>query len=379
MSTNLANRALATATILCALSACGHHAGQSGDDGGTPGADAAASVEEDAAAAPDADVDAGSSLAPDADRASDAAQSPDAGESLDAAAQGDASAADAGSDHDSGPGAADAAQLPDGSVIVRVMAANLSSGNNQSYDPGEGLRLIEGVRPDVVLIQEFNYGDNADATIQKVVTDTLGTEFAFCRRSGQIPNGVLSRWPIAECNGWKDPKVGNRDFTYARIDLPVGRTLWAVSLHLLTTTTSERNAEAVSLVKYIQATVPAGDYLVVGGDLNTDAVTEGCINTLSAVVVAPGARPVDQKGNSNTSAARNKPHDYVFACPLLNALQVPSAFTGPTSSSTYPNGLVLDSRVYTPLSEIAPVQYGDSGASGMQHMGVIRDFLALPP
>jgi hypothetical protein len=35
---------------------------------------------------------------------------------------------------------------------------------------------------------------------------------------------------------------------------------------------------------------------------------------------------------------------------------------------------VLDSRVYTPLSEIAPVQADDSASTNMQHMGVVRDF-----
>ena len=44
-------------------------------------------------------------------------------------------------------------------------------------------------------------------------------------------------------------------------------------------------------------------------------------------------------------------------------------------TSTFDDGLVVDTRVYTPLSDIAPAQEGDSGASGMQHMAVVRDFL----
>jgi hypothetical protein len=46
-------------------------------------------------------------------------------------------------------------------------------------------------------------------------------------------------------------------------------------------------------------------------------------------------------------------------------------------AASFAPGLVFDSRVYTPLSDVAPVVVGDSGASGMQHMAVIRDF-ALP-
>jgi hypothetical protein len=44
-------------------------------------------------------------------------------------------------------------------------------------------------------------------------------------------------------------------------------------------------------------------------------------------------------------------------------------------TSTFPAGLVADTRVYAPLWEIAPAQQGDSGASNMQHMGIIKDFL----
>src|ERR1039457_6849019 len=47
-------------------------------------------------------------------------------------------------------------------------------------------------------------------------------------------------------------------------------------------------------------------------------------------------------------------------------------------SNTFPNGLVFDSRVYTPLSDVPPVQFSDSGSlNGMQHMAVVKDF-AVP-
>jgi len=35
---------------------------------------------------------------------------------------------------------------------------------------------------------------------------------------------------------------------------------------------------------------------------------------------------------------------------------------------------VFDSRVYTPLSDVAPVLSTDSAATNMQHMAVVRDF-----
>jgi len=41
-------------------------------------------------------------------------------------------------------------------VTVRVMASNLSSGNNQRYESA-GLDILKGLKPDVVAMQEFNY------------------------------------------------------------------------------------------------------------------------------------------------------------------------------------------------------------------------------
>jgi len=43
-------------------------------------------------------------------------------------------------------------------------------------------------------------------------------------------------------------------------------------------------------------------------------------------------------------------------------------------NSIYAPDLVFDSRVYTPLAEVAPVLATDSAEPGMQHMPVVRDF-----
>jgi hypothetical protein len=36
---------------------------------------------------------------------------------------------------------------------------------------------------------------------------------------------------------------------------------------------------------------------------------------------------------------------------------------------------VLDTRVYTPLAEVAPAMTGDSAAANMQHMAVVKDVI----
>src|SRR5215467_14104381 len=83
-------------------------------------------------------------------------------------------------------GGTDATRPPDGAPDaalgpsnLRVMAANLTSGSSQSYDPGEGLRIFEGLKPDVVLIQEFNYGANTDAAARAMVDAAFGPNFSY--------------------------------------------------------------------------------------------------------------------------------------------------------------------------------------------------------
>ena len=259
---------------------------------------------------------------------------------------------------------------------IRLMGGNISSGNYQSYDPGHGARIFKGLDPDIVMIQEFNYAGNAASDIRKFVTDTFGAEFSYFRETGaQIPNGIISRFPILAAGEWTDPKVSNRDFAWARIDIPGDKDLWAVSIHFLTSSASNRNDEARALIGYIQANVPPGDYLVIGGDFNSSARNETQFTTLSAVVRTAGPHPADQAGNENTNASRAKPYDSVFPSENLHSLQTPVVIGG----NAFPNGLVVDTRVYTPLSDISPALSGDSGASQMQHMAIVKDYLLSPP
>lgn len=255
---------------------------------------------------------------------------------------------------------------------IRIVAANLTSGNGQNYDPGEGNRILQGLKPDIVLVQEFNYLSNSAADLRAWVDMVFGPTYHYMREPspGQIPNGVVSRYPILASGEWNDANVSNRDFAWARLDIPGDKDLWVISVHLLTTSSSNRNAEASQILNYIAAQgIPASDYVVLGGDFNTDTRTEACIQTLSAYFVTSGPYPVDQAGNGNTNSGRSKPYDWVLADPDFHALRTPVVL----GANSFPNGLVFDSRVYTPLP--LPVRVGDSGASNMQHMAVVRDFL----
>jgi endonuclease/exonuclease/phosphatase family metal-dependent hydrolase len=255
---------------------------------------------------------------------------------------------------------------------LRLMAANTSSGNYQSYDLGHGTRIFQGVKPDVVMIQEFNYKKNATADVRAFVDTAFGTTYSYFQETGaQIPNGIISRYPILESGEWKDSSVSNRDFAWARIDIPGPVDLWAVSVHFLTSSATNRNNEATQLVGYIRGKVPAGDYLAIGGDFNTSTRSEPAVATLAKLVVATAPYPADKAGNGNTNASRARPYDWVLVNAALEAYKTEAVM----GTNHFPNGWVVDTRVYSPISELSPALKEDSGAPQMQHMAIVRDFM----
>lgn len=260
-----------------------------------------------------------------------------------------------------------------GATRIRLMAGNLTSGNNQAYE-APGTRIFQGLHPDIAMIQEFNVGDNTTATVRAWVDTAFGAAFFYFRESGaQIPNGIVSRYPILASGIWEDPISPNREFAYARIDVPGPVDLWAISVHLLTNDSS-RPAEATALVGFINANVPAGDYLLIAGDFNSDTRTEQAITTLGQVVNVAGPYPVDQAGDGDTNSSRGSPYDWVMLDDDLKAHQVAVTI----GANSYPNGLVFDSRVYAPLADVTPVLQSDSAATNMQHMGVVKDVMLGP-
>lgn len=346
-------------------------AGSAVDAGGESDAGSAdASVETDAGA-----LDAGTE---DAGTPADAG-SPDAG-LIDAgppdAGTPDAGRPDAGAP-DAGPRDAgfDAGLWPDGGIRVRVIAANLTSGNLQTYDPGHGQRILQALGGDIVAIQELNVGDNSDASIGSFVEETFTPGFFFHRGSGRIPNGIISRFPIVDAGEWNDTRTTDREFTWAVIDAPGPIDVWVVSLHLLSTSAANRNQQAIELLQYVNANVPPNTHLVLAGDLNTDGRAEAVVATLSASVVTAGPWPTDgtlpDGGNGHTSTNRSRPYDWVLVSPSLHALGVPLVLEG----QYFPSGLVFDTRVFTPLP--FPAIVDDSIGPNMQHMAVVRDFVML--
>lgn len=261
-------------------------------------------------------------------------------------------------------------------VQIRIVAANLTSDNKQAYSPdngnhsnpeGAGARILKALKPDVVLIQEFN----TTVPQRQWVNLTLGQEFFFMREEGmQIPNGIISRFPIIESGVWDDPVLNNRDFAWAHLRLPDKRDLWVVSVHLHSKGESSRVKQATALRDFVRGKVPKDAMLVIGGDLNTRSSGEKCFPVLAGVVEIPATPPADGGGIIHTNAPRNRPYDWVLASKPLQAVEIPVRL----ADQEFSHGLVFDSRVFQQLAKLPPVQKGDSGVPFMQHMAVVRDF-----
>jgi endonuclease/exonuclease/phosphatase family metal-dependent hydrolase len=262
-------------------------------------------------------------------------------------------------------------------LALRVVAANLTSDKMQAYSPdngshgnpeGAGARILTALKPDIVLIQEFN----TTIPARQWVNQTLGKDFVFIREEGkQIPNGIISRFPILASGSWDDPVLDNREFAWARLGLPGNRELWAVSAHLHSKGAASRAKQAAALVRLVRENVPKDALLVLGGDLNTRHADEACLAELAAVCVTNGKPPVDDFGNPATNTPRNRPYDWVLASPSLDRRQAPVRLGG----LVFPTGLVFDTRVFRVLEKTPPARKEDSGTPFMQHMAVARDFV----
>lgn len=252
------------------------------------------------------------------------------------------------------------------------MAANLT-GNSQKYD-ASGIRIFQGLRPDIVAIQEFNYAGNSAAEIRQFVTTAFGPDFFHFREAGaQIPNGIISRWPIVASGEWPDPQVSNRDFVWARLDLPGPDDLYVVSVHLHSSGgANSRRLEAEAVKTRVTANFPAGAYVIVAGDLNVDSRSEAALDVFKTFLV-DNPVPTDQAGDPDTNNPRSKPYDYILSSANWRTNHVPLVLgAGTAAERRFTNGLVFDSRVFAPLPLVAPVQAADS--ANAQHMAVLKDF-----
>lgn len=256
-----------------------------------------------------------------------------------------------------------------------VMAANLTdrSESNQFRYIGTSERIFKGLRPDVVAIQEWLV---TNASRRAYVDAVFGTNFSFYVEpysAADIPNGIISRWPIVASGEWADTQVQYRDFAWATIDLPGTQELHVISVHLqsgsATTDEATRKKEAAILTNQIRrANWPASDFIVVAGDFNVPSRSDDSLLTLSNVV-SDAHQPADQAGDKDTNLTRGAPYDYVLPSFLLDARHATLTVGG----LAFPEGMVFDSRIWNPPP--APIQTNDSAGTDMQHLAVMKKFI----
>lgn len=271
------------------------------------------------------------------------------------------------------------------SVQIRIVAGNVTSGNKQSYDPGHGIRILQALKPDIALVQEMNYKNNSASDYKNFAQQIVGTNYYAVEDSKyNIPNGIVSKYPITETGSWDDPNLSDRELKWAVIDIPGEKDIFAVSVHLHTSPASDQTKAALVIVDEIAKLKKANPnkyYYVVGGDFNGETSVSSSGFGKNNTFYVSGPHPVDENGDEETNANRNKHYDYVLADYPLHEFQVPTVFYSskdPTKTKSYENGLVFDTRVYSQsvLDEyFSPAQTSDSSASSMQHMAVVKDFL----
>ncbi len=307
--------------------------------------------------------------------AADTGNSGDSGDSADSA--------DSGNSGDSGDSGNTA-----GGLSVRIVAGNISTGNAQSYDPGEGIRIFKALKGDIMLVQEFNYKGNTPSDYQEMANASCPVSrcyYSVPHPSMQIPNGIISRWPITEEGSWDDPNISNRELDWAVIDIPGSRDIFAISVHLHTKPAGDQVEAAQVIAKEVHSLMqahPGKYYFVVGGDFNgPTAVSNNGFGQWngSDVFYVSGPHPVGEDGSKNTNASRSKQYDFVLPDHALHAYQQSVVYHSVTDSDTktYSNGLVFDTRDFSQseLDEFFPGTYtSDSGASNMQHMAIVKDF-----
>lgn len=263
---------------------------------------------------------------------------------------------------------AEAPQLAPKTQVFSVMSADLTSGNYSEYE-APGIRIFQGLAPDVVLVQEFNY----NGSLRDLVDEAFGPEFYYYVEPGgeSLPNGVVSRFPILSAGEWPDVEVPDRDFAWAIIDVPGDIDLQVVSVHLKSGSgdAGVRNAEAIAIKANVSDYFDPGHFVVVGGVMNVETRAEPAINTFGTFLAVDTHIPVDHAANDNTNATRDKPFDWVIPNALLDSTHT----TLTLGSDLFPQGLVFDSVVCPPPLP-SPILYGDSHVAFMMHMPVMKAY-----
>ncbi|MDD3604760.1 MAG: Calx-beta domain-containing protein [Kiritimatiellae bacterium] len=246
-----------------------------------------------------------------------------------------------------------------------LASANLTTTGLRYKDPGN--RILAGVRPDIIAIQEFNVTNGSH---RAWVDQHLGEDYHYIVETNRsLPNGVISRWPIKDWGQWDDTQLSDREFVWATVDVPGDRDLHVISVHLYYSGGEDaREKEGRALTNYIAtAGWDPEDFFALCGDFNSQFRQEAVVLVLTQMV-SDIHKPADQLGDTDTNQNRDKPYDWVLPGSRLDAKHLPLSLNG----ESFPEGMVFDTRLWS--DPPPPVLTSDSGAQDMQHMLVMKLF-----
>ena len=251
---------------------------------------------------------------------------------------------------------------------VKILTANLGD-LIQNYPETQATRIFQGLGPDIACLQEFN-----PSNAESFVDQAFGTDYYLYVEPRYHPNAIVSRWSFQTYGFWDCPEVSDREFAWAVVNVPGSKKLQVATCHLKSGTSSEdiqtRENQANELKSQIQANFDDNQYIVVGGDLNTQYRSSSPISIFQSYLTTSDGTPADRDGDSDTNEIRTYNYDWIIPNDELGDT-ITSLFVG---SYSYSGGIVFDSHVFTPLSEVSPIQYDDTHASAMNHEPVMKAY-----
>ncbi len=279
-----------------------------------------------------------------------------------------------------------AAASPAPAAELRIMSWNVTKLSRKAGV--ETVRIIQGLAPDVALLQEWYVGYPVRDDIEGWIEAAFGDGFSYHRAdSGYFKNGIVSRWPITASGSWPDLQKPNYNHDWAIIDIPGPIDLQIVSAHLDASDQDVKIGQIKDIIDYIEANFSNSHDQMLGGDFNTTKRTSEPIPTLldeanwtdSCWVTISDGTPQDQNGDDDTNLNRTFNYDWLVPNTLLGAQIMPLDLGG--DGGPYLGGIVFDSRVFTPLSAVAPIQLGDTDNGAQDHCPVVKsyDILIAPP
>lgn len=265
--------------------------------------------------------------------------------------------------------------LAAGAETFRVVAANLNTTQAEGTTAA-GQRLLQGLKPDIVLVQGFYAGEIGNPAFVRQTFPEWTTPYLYMVANTAPQNGILTRFPILNFErGAIDHTFDfSRAAGWARLRLPNDVSLLAFSI-ALSESAQERVFEVESLlpeIRLVQARFP-GSYTLIGGVTGADSLDDPTIARLAEVadLLAPAANDGSTSATATlTNVLRTRQMNAILPAPELVEYQRDTI----VGAQFFPTGLVFDSRFYSPLADVAPIQPGDSASGRIEELLVVRDF-----